>query len=298
MFIRENSEADPEPRVRTFASSHAAVGEGPIWLSDRSKLLWVDMAVGDINLTDFASGTTETFRPFGFVGAVVPRHSGGWIAGTIDGFTLLDDEGTITRTLNVLPPGLRMNDGKCDPMGRFWSGSTAEDFAPGCGAVHVLDADGRVTAVVEDVTLPNGLDWSPSGKTFYLADSVSRQLLAFDCDLGALAVTNRRVIHEFSESDGMPDGLCVDADGCIWVALWGGSAVVRLDDRGSLLGSIPIPARQPSSCAFGGPDLSTLFVTSAASGITQSAELSDGAVFAITGTGARGQPVNRCHAES
>jgi sugar lactone lactonase YvrE len=276
--------------VRVFVDDRAEVGEGPVWLPDGRGLVWVDMTRGSIHVSSYPDGATTTTRPVEFVGAAAPRSTGGQVIGTLTGFALRDADGDITASFDLLPDGERMNDGKCDPLGRFWSGSTAMDFAPGAGRLHVLDAHGAVVTVLDGLTLPNGLDWSPDGTMFYLADSVAHELLAFDCDLNAPSLTGRRVLHAFSDEDGMPDGLCVDADGRIWVALWGGSAVVCLSPDGERLRTIPVPARQTSSCAFGGDDLDILFVTSAAAGLVRRADVYDGAVFAVAGTGSRGRP--------
>lgn len=186
-----------------------------------------------------------------------------------------------------------MNDAKCDPAGRFWAGSTAIDFTPGRGALHVLEADGAHRVAVDGLILPNGLDWSPAGDVFYLADTYRHEISAWDYDVTDGALTNRRPFASFNARDGMPDGLTIDVDGCIWVAMWGGHRVIRLDPAGKAIQTIDLPVAQPSSCMFGGPDLDTLFVTSAAEGLQLGDGALDGSVFAIAGLRTQGLPVSR-----
>jgi sugar lactone lactonase YvrE len=274
--------------VRVLVDSRAEVGEGPIWLDEPGRLRWVDMPAGAVHVTDPVDGATTSTRVAGFVGAVASRRLGGLVVADLRGFLLLDAEGGLEASVPLLDADHRMNDAACDRLGRFWAGSTGTDFAPGEGALHVLHPDRTVDTVAEGLTLPNGMGWSPSGDTFYLADSVAHVVYAYDVDLDTARIGDRRVLHAFSEDDGMPDGLCVDAGGDVWVALWGGSAVVRLSAVGERLETVRIPARQTSSCAFGGPDGATLFVTSAAAGLEPEEGRHDGALFAVDGTGARG----------
>jgi sugar lactone lactonase YvrE len=180
-----------------------------------------------------------------------------------------------------------MNDAKCDPAGRFWAGSTALDFETGRGALHVLRPDWSTDVVWDGFALPNGMGWSPDSHAFYLADSVAHAIYAFDFDVASGTPSAQRTLIEFTEADGMPDGLCVDTDGCLWVAMWGGARVLRISPAGDVLGSIAMPVRQPSSCAFAG-DL--LCVTSARDGLRVSGESLDGSVFRVAGTGSSGLP--------
>lgn len=284
------------PVVEIVVHGGAAVGEGPVWLPARSELLWVDMEPGLMHRTAYpatAGGGSDTVtRSLGtFVGAVLPRVGGGWVAATGRGFAEVDDDGALDDRLVVLDGAHRMNDAKCDPWGRLWAGSTAYDFAHGEGALHRLDRDWTSLVAVEGMTLPNGMGWSPDNVTYYLADSVTHEVLAFDSTSEG-ALSRRRVLHTFAERDGMPDGLCVDDAGCLWVALWGGGRVARLSPEGDRLGEVRLPATQTSSCAFGGAANDVLFVTSAASGVADPGP-HDGALFAIHGLGATGIPAAR-----
>lgn len=173
-----------------------------------------------------------------------------------------------------------MNDAKCDPAGRWWAGSTTLDFRAGQGAVHCWDPhDGEVRTVLDGLTLPNGLGWSPDQGTFYLADTVRRQVLAasYDRDSGALGPP-QPLIH-VETGAGAPDGLCIDEDGCLWIAMWGGAEVRRYAPTGHQLATVPMPVSQPSSCAFGQDG--TLYITSAADGVDVDREPLAGSVFAL-----------------
>jgi sugar lactone lactonase YvrE len=274
--------------MRVAVRASARVGEGPVWDARRTRLSWVDILAGAIHTSDLSDGTMTTRTLPTLVGAAAPRASDGFVAAVSEGFAEVSDEYTVRQ--HILAEGIRMNDAKCDPGGRFWAGSTAMDFAPGRGAVHVLEADWSTRVVVDGLTQPNGLGWSPDGRTFYLVDSAEREITAFDAIGNQLH--GRRLLLAFGDGD-VPDGLCVDADGCLWVALWGGERVVRIAPDGRLLSTLPVPVAQPSSCAFAGPDLDVLCVTSAREGLEPAADdrAYDGSVLAFTGLGVTGVPV-------
>ncbi len=156
-----------------------------------------------------------------------------------------------------------MNDAVCDPLGRFWAGTLADDHHAGGGALYRLDPDGRTDLVLDGLTIPNGLGWSPDGETMYLVDSGPRLILTFGYDQRAGTLSGMRVLVGVEEGAGAPDGLTVDADGDLWVAIYGGGQVRRYSPTGRLLETLTVPAVQSTSCAFGGADLSTLYVTSA-----------------------------------
>ncbi|MGW3510067.1 SMP-30/gluconolactonase/LRE family protein [Streptomyces sp. NPDC000994] len=276
-------------RAEVAIPGRARVGEGPVWDVAGSRLHWVDIAAGHIHTSDPVTGRTTSLTLPTHVGAAVPRRSGGFVAATSKGFTAVETDGTTTIRLAVLPPGRRMNDAKCDRYGRFWAGSTEMDFKPGEGALHVLLPDWTSHVVLDGLTLPNGLDWSPDGRTFYLADSVAGEIYAFDTEPGTTGIRRRRTLCRMPAGTGMPDGLTVDAAGCLWVAVWGGGRVVRISPDGDLLGEIPMPVHQPSSCAFGGAGLDVLYVTSAREGLELAEDDPAGSVFVVDQVGAVGR---------
>jgi sugar lactone lactonase YvrE len=213
------------------------------------------------------------------------------VVATERGFSLVD-EGAGIRSLGALwaDPGIRMNDGACDPQGRFYAGSMAYDESPGRGNLYRLDPSHDVTVVLTGVTVSNGLGWSPDGKTAYYIDSPTRRIdvLRFDPETGRFA--NRRPLVAVPEGDGVPDGLSVDSEGGIWVALWHGSALHRYLPDGSLDGTLSLPVSNPTSCAFGGVDLDTLFITTSAQSVSLDVEPAAGALFSCR-PGFSGQPI-------
>jgi sugar lactone lactonase YvrE len=164
-----------------------------------------------------------------------------------------------------------MNDGACDPQGRFWAGTMAYDEAPGAGVLYRLELDGGCTTVLTGLTISNGIGWSPDSATMYLADSGTGLVEAFGFDGATGHLSQRRTLVRIQQAGVAPDGLTVDQDGGIWVALWGGGAVERYGADGSLLATLRLPVDQPTSCAFGGAELATLFVTSARAGLDEAA---------------------------
>jgi len=276
--------------VSAAGDKRAEVGEGPHWDRERQVLWWVDLLAGLVHRSDLGSGETTTLSTGRPVGAVVTRGSGGLVTADSRGFSFLTADGEVLDRIEVLATGHRMNDAKTDPAGRLWAGSTAMDFASGQGALHVLSPGGAVETVLSGLTLPNGLGWSPRGDIFYLVDSVQGWLRAWDFAAEPAQISSPRTIAEFSRQGELPDGLCVDATGTIWVAIWGGSRLERYGPEGQPLGPLPLPVTQPSSCTFAGLSLETLVVTSARRGLADSATPLDGALLTVASPGAVGLP--------
>ena len=277
----------PEAEVAVAVHARAEVGEGPVWESETDTLHWVDIPKGKIHASDVSTGETMTIDMPMSVGAVTPLAEGGYLAATAAGFTLVAPDGEPTELAHFLPASHRMNDAKCDPSGRYWAGSTARDYTSGAGALHVLDLDGSVRTPVEGMTLPNGLGWSPDTATFYLVDSFEQTLDAFDFDHATGSVARRRTLVTYT-GNALPDGMCVDAEGCLWVALWDGKRVVRYSPEGEVITELAIPAQRPSSCTFGGADLNVLYVTSACVDLDLGDDSFDGSVFSVTNIGVAG----------
>jgi sugar lactone lactonase YvrE len=211
------------------------------------------------------------------------------------GFLFLDEDGSI-RELAQPEAGradVRMNDGACDPQGRFWAGTMAYDESPGAGTLYRLELDGSCTTMLTGLTIANGIGWSPDGLTMYLNDSGTGRVEAFRFEGSTGAISGRRTLVQGDRPGVVPDGLTVDAEGGIWVAWWGGANVDRYAPDGSLLASVRLPVERPTSCAFGGRELATLFVTSARAGLDDDARArqpDSGRVFSIVGLGVHGLP--------
>ncbi|HEY3688547.1 MAG TPA: SMP-30/gluconolactonase/LRE family protein [Streptosporangiaceae bacterium] len=255
-------------------------GEGPVW-HEPWGLVYVDMLAGDILRLDPGSGAVRR-NHVGSVAAVVrPRTNGGAVVAVERGFALIDP-GTPpeeARHLGDLWTGtsVRMNEGGCDPDGRFYCGSMAYDKSTGAGSVYRLDPDGSTRTVLTGVTVSNGLGWSPDGGTAYYVDTPTRRIDAFDYSARD-GLTGRRPL--VAEVPGRPDGLTVDAEGYLWVALFGGGAVLRYRHDGRLDDRIELPVTQVTACALGGPGLRTLYVTTSKDGIDPAAQPLAGAAFA------------------
>jgi len=224
------------------------------------------------------------------LGAAVPDTATGWAAAVEDGFGLVDAEGHLDLLDRALPEAFRrMNDGACDSRGRMWAGSLMKSFDRGAGRLHCW-AHGQPSRVVADgLTLPNGIGWSADDARMYVADTSDGVVFGYEFDLDDACLGSRQAVLEVPAAQGQPDGLCVDADGCLWVAQWGGWQVCRYDQRGRLVRTVEFPVAQPSSCAFG-PD-TTLYVTSAWEGLLAGhGQPLAGSVFAFD-AGVRGASV-------
>jgi sugar lactone lactonase YvrE len=250
--------------IRPLLEHRCELAEGPVWDAEQDALWWVDIPAGHVHRHALGSSDLTTLEVGTPAGAVALRAAGGLVAAVADGFLFLGEDGAVERRIPVEAdlPGNRFNDGKVDARGRFWAGTMAIDESPGQGALYRLDTDGTVTRTLAGVGLSNGLDWSPDGRTFYYVDSLSHRVDAFDHDPASGDLSSRRTLVDLRDS--VPDGLTVDADGCLWVAVYGGWKVCRYSPEGEPLDELTLPTRRITSCAFGGPGLDILFVTSAA----------------------------------
>jgi sugar lactone lactonase YvrE len=247
--------------------AHAEVGEGPIWDPERNLLVWVDVTRSAVHQYSPSSGLDVVIAVGHYVGAAAPRTRGGLVLALQNGFGLLDaDTGRLEMIADTEAdrPGNRMNDGKCDTAGRFWAGTMSFNLEKGAGSLYRLDANHDVSTVLSNLTLSNGLGWSPDDRTMYFIDSVTQGIDAFAYDATSGAITSRRRLIDVAPELGMPDGMTVDADGGIWVGLWGGRAVNRYTPDGRLDRVVRLPVGQVTSCAFGGSDLGDLYITTAA----------------------------------
>lgn len=250
--------------------AHDRIGEGPMWDSSAKRFLWSDNEAGVLHeaRSNGEGGWRETRRwDLGLpIGAAVPRAGGGLIVvAGVEAYTL-DENGSLTAFVRLEADAdvVRVNDAKCDSNGRLWVGTLSRDFSRGRGALYRVDPDGTTTTMLKNVTISNGMDWSPDGLTFYYIDSPTRRVDAFDFDKERGTICNRRAVVTTRSGDGAPDGLTVDREGCLWVAIFPSGEVRRYSPEGELLARIQISAPAVTSCAFGGDDLGLLFITSAA----------------------------------
>jgi sugar lactone lactonase YvrE len=267
-------------------------GEGPYWDARRGELLLVDMMEGDV-LVRHDDGSFDRHPVHPRLAAVIRgRSSGGYVIGVERGF-LFGDEALSTFEEGpeaFADPAVRMNDGGCDGAGRFLCGSMGWEGGHGMGTLYSLDTDHGVSTVLSGVSISNGLHFSPSGETAFFSDTPTGRIDALDYDVATGRFTGRRTFAVVEPALGMPDGMAIDAEGGIWTALYGGGAVARYDRNGKLSEHITLPVTNVTACAFGGPDLSTLFITTTRENIPEGAEPTAGALWAVS-PGVTGAPL-------
>jgi sugar lactone lactonase YvrE len=249
-------------------SEQTLLGEGARWDARRGELLRVDILAGTVYRDRVADDgrllLVRRYQVPGTVGAAAPVDGDdGWLLAAGRGYLHLGLDGSLRTLAEVAPAGTRMNDGACDPQGRFWAGTMADDQHPGGASLYRLDGDGQTQVMLDDLTISNGLDWSPDGSIMYLVDSGPRVVHAFAFDGEHGEIADDRVLIEVPESVGSPDGMTVDAAGDLWVAIYGGGRIHRYSPDGRLRQTLPVPAAQSTSCAFAGPGLHRLYVTTA-----------------------------------
>lgn len=274
------------------------LGEGPVWDPAAACLYCVDILRGQVHRFEPASHASRAYHVNDMVGAVALTDRDDLVLALRRGFARLDlATGAVTPVAALETGGsdLRLNDGKCDAVGRFWAGTMALDERRGAGALYRLDPNATVHTMLRDVTISNGIDWSDDRRTMYYIDSPTRSIDLFDYDLDAGTVANRRSFVRIPKSDGVPDGLTLDAEGHVWVALWGGGAVHRYSPNGTLDMVINVPTTYPTSCAFGGDHLADLYITTASIKLSAEERLAQptaGGLFRAR-PGPRGRPPNR-----
>jgi len=245
----------------------AVLGEGPYWRPDDEVLLWVDIVRGLLYLTRPQLAETITIE-LDAVSAAFPAVGGGILTAGGHRVTLRatrPGEGWAGRTVAEVPArnGVRFNDAAVDHAGRVWVGSMDLNEKEPLGTLYRLDSGGTLTPVVHGATVSNGIGWSPDGTRMYYNDSPMRRIDVFDYDQATGEASQRRMFADLSAERGFPDGLTVDADGCVWVAMFAGSTLRRFTPAGRPDAVIPLPVSQPTSVAFGGPGMADLFVTTA-----------------------------------
>jgi sugar lactone lactonase YvrE len=254
-------------RVEVFADLRADVGEAPHWDERSQSLLFVDLTAGKVFRYDWSGVKLGSFSVGQEVGAVVPRRDGGLALAVRDGIAVASDTGEGFELAAPVERGIsgnRMNDAKCDPAGRLFAGTTAFDFSPHYAALYRVESDWSFEQIVGDVTQSNGIAWSPDGTRMYFIDSATQGVDVFDYDVSTGSAVNRRRLVTIERAQGIPDGMTTDETGNLWVACFGGAAVRCFSPAGEQLGEVIFPVTQVTSCAFGGPGLADLYVTSAA----------------------------------
>lgn len=244
-----------------FYASQNELGEGPRWDSKTQRLYWVDIFKGTFQRMNLKTKRVEQFNTGSMLGCLGFVRDG-LVCGQQRGLTRWNFQAKIAAAIHglVLPPDVRFNDGGMDRRGRFWAGTKAPQ---GQACLYRLDLDGSIHVAADGFTICNGIGWSPDNRTLYFTDSPSQVIYAYDFDLPSGTLSNRRIFAQISEPGVEPDGLTVDAEGCVWSALWDGWRVVRFDPQGKVEREVRLPVARVTACAFGGLGLDTLFITTA-----------------------------------
>ena len=287
--------------VDLIDDARARLGESPVWDAGRGCVWWIDCMGHRLHRTDLPEGAATNVRVGEAIHSIGLCGDGGLVAAMASGFGRLDPEtgafGLLSRP-EAARPDHHFNDGKCGPDGRFWAGTMARSYAGAGGRLFRLGPGDAVAAMADGFTVPNGPGWSPDGTVFYIADSPAGAIFrySFDADDGVPdggALGPRQVAVEPGAAPGWPDGMAVDAEGCLWSARWDGGCVVRFTPGGTVDRIVDMPVSRPTSCAFAGPDLDVLVVTSGTAGMDEAARAAEpfaGGLFALD-PGVKGAPV-------
>ncbi len=258
--------------VEWVVTAQCELGEGPVWHPAEQVLYWLDIYGCRLHRFDPLSGDHQVTELGLVASAMGVRASGGFVMATSNGFAFwhtaekrfefIGDPDASQADAAAVAADIRFNDGKTDRQGRFWAGkmSSKHRFV---NSLFRLDPDRSIHRMESHIGTSNGLGWSPDGRTFYFTDSDAREIYAYDFDPASGDISNRRLFHQVPRGEGFPDGLAIDVEGCIWSARWGGWKVVRYTPDGQIEREIRMPVEFPTSCAFGGPDLQDLYITSA-----------------------------------
>lgn len=257
--------------AKTVLKIENFLGEGPLWHSIHQMLYWVDIENMEVHGLEPHTNRHRTWHVSKRAGTVVPAANGNLVLGLQGAIAELDPATEKMKTLLELEPDIadnRCNDGKCDPAGRFWVGTMQLECKPGTGSLYCIDHQRKAHKILTGLTIANGMGWSPEGNHMYFIDSAEHQVRRYEFSSQRVGLTGEKVILKFDNKDELPDGMCVDAEGMLWIGFWGGSRVGRYDpNTGKHLMDIRVPAPHVTSCCFGGKDLRTLYITSAREGL-------------------------------
>lgn len=245
----------------------ALLGEGAIWNYKTDELYWIDIEGKQLHIYHPKTNQNRSFPTASHIGTVVPKNNDEVLIALVDGIHTMNVNSGQTEVfahMTDLLPNARLNDGKCDPSGRLWVGSMDWQQAQGQAKLFSIQSDGSVLTKMDGVTISNGIVWTKDKKTMYYIDTPTSQIKAYDYDNATGAITNERVAVDIPVDLGYPDGMTIDEDDMVWVGMWNGNAVIRCNPKtGVVLQKIEVPAHNITSCAFGGPNLETLYITTA-----------------------------------
>lgn len=251
----------------------ALLGEGPIWNHLTQELHWIDIEGKQLHWLNPRTGMNQSIATPSLIGTVVPIDEESAIVGLYDGAYLVNrttSQFELFQPIDSANGGTRLNDGKCDPAGRFWVGTMYLPQDQPNGHLYMLDGNKNLVVQKDGITISNGIVWTQDAKTMYYIDSPTNQIKGFDYDLKTGSISNERVVVSIDKSTGEPDGMAIDEEGKLWVGLWNGNAVLRFDPyTGEMIQKIDVPAHNVTACAFGGKELDSLFITTASLDMTE-----------------------------
>jgi D-xylonolactonase len=249
--------------IQPLFNIRAEHGESPVWDEIGGMFYWVDLLKGQFHKASLHTGNLETFEVGQPLGVLALRERGGYVLAIKEGFAFYDD-GTKKLTLINDPeahlPETRFNDGAIDPAGRFLAGTMEFNGSRPIGSLYSLSSDLQVSQLETSIYITNGMDWNPAGDSFFLTDTNRHLIYKYNYDVETGEIKDRNVFIAFDENE-FPDGMCIDAEGSLWVAMWNGGKISRFDSEGKKIGDILLPVQYPTSCCFGGEDLSRLLIT-------------------------------------
>lgn len=282
--------------IETITDHKCELGEGPVWDARHNEICWIDILKGEIHQYAFNNHSYSFFPLHEQVGSIAICKNEDFIIATKSGIGFISrGGGEIQMALNPESsfPNNRFNDGKCDPFGRFWAGTMSLTDEPNAGNLYVFD-NNKIEKKISNVSISNGIAWSIDHKTMYYIDTPTFEVVAYNYEKYTGQISNRKIVIKISEKDGYPDGMTIDTEGMLWIAHWDGWQVTRWNpNTGKKLHYIKFPVARVTSCAFGGKNLTDLFITSARTGLTEN-DLKEqpfaGALFTIRNCGFQGLP--------
>ncbi len=286
---------DIKAKLETVTNHTCLLGEGPVWDEVGQKILWIDILEGEVHQYFTLDNRHIKFKLGQMVGAIALDESGGLIGAVRNGFAKVNIETESVEEVNTVEAHLienRFNDGKCDPAGRFWAGSMSMTGNECTGNLYSLEEDLSVTPKLKGIGCSNGLAWSLDYSTFYFIDTSTQQVMAFDYNIKDGSISNPQLVIQIPKEEGYPDGMTIDTEGMLWIAIWNGWKVMRWNPyNGKLMDSFFLPVSKVTSCTFGGPTLEDLYITSAKTGLSEN-ELEEqplaGSLFVINQCGYKG----------
>lgn len=279
--------------IRAISEVVSDLGEGPIWTPETNSVTWTDITQNTFHTANIDTGKTESFGVPSMIGAIAQTKDGHYITATQKGFARISVDGQYSPLHSFLQDDMRMNDGKVDPAGRFWAGSMALSFEKDRGSLYVLETDNSYQKVLGNITLSNGMGWSPDAQYFYYIDSIPGVLKRFEYDLDNGKISKPKNLITFAAASGVPDGMSVSSDGKIVVALWDGGRIEIYEPTGAKVSEIKLGVSRPTCCTFAGLNQDILIVSTASQGIDRADEPLAGKILAVTGTGLSGLPTQQ-----